>query len=187
MLEIIVALFFIGLDQASKSICASWLPTLPQSTYPLIDGVFSLTYVENRGAAFGMLQNARWLFLIITIAMCAVMIFFLVKEHHRLHTLMRFALALVIAGAVGNFIDRAALGYVRDMLYFALIDFPVFNVADSAVCVGAGLLLLDLLFFKGKTLFSEMEAEGKARKEKKPRLKRPTRRTGLDPGGALAN
>ena len=67
-----------------------------------------------------------------------------------MHFLMQFSICLLLSGAIGNLIDRVALGYVRDMIYVAAINFPVFNVADMAVCVGCGLLMLDILFFKGK-------------------------------------
>ena len=145
MLELIVVIAVLVLDQASKIICAAWLPTLPNHTYPLIDGVFELAYVENRGAAFGVLQNARWFFIVLTVAACAALIWFMVKQHHKLHKLMRVCLALIVAGALGNFIDRLFLGYVRDMFYFSLINFAVFNVADVFVCAGALLVALSAL------------------------------------------
>ena len=75
----------------------------------------------------------------------------------RLHFMMTFSLALLLSGAIGNLIDRVALGYVRDMIYVALIDFAVFNVADMAVTVGCCLLVLDLLFFKGKKYMEMMD------------------------------
>jgi signal peptidase II len=81
----------------------------------------------------------------------------MIKEYKRMHTAMRISLALIFAGALGNFIDRVALGYVRDMLYFKLIDFPVFNVADSAICIGAAILIIDVLFFKGKTFIDSLD------------------------------
>lgn len=158
MLEILIFIFVLALDQVSKALCAAWLPTLPGKTYPLIEGVFSLTYVENRGAAFGMLQNQRIFFLILTVAMCAAMVWFLIKERGKMHWLMRAAIALIIAGALGNFIDRLFLTYVRDMFYFELINFAVFNVADSAITVGATALILDLLFFKGRKYFADKPA-----------------------------
>ena len=78
MLELFVVIAVLVLDQASKIICAAWLPTLPNHTYPLIDGVFELAYVENRGAAFGVLQNARWFFIVLTVAACAALILSLI-------------------------------------------------------------------------------------------------------------
>lgn len=159
MLEIIIILAIVMLDQGSKLICADWLTTLPENTYPLIKNVFHLTYIENRGAAFGMLQNGRVFFLIITVVVCAAIAFYLFRSRGRLHFLMRFSLALILGGAIGNFIDRAYLGYVRDMFYAVCINFAVFNVADSAISVGTVLLLLDMLFFKGKHMFDEKPAE----------------------------
>ena len=85
------------------------------------------------------------------------MLYFLIKERKRLHFMMTFSLALLLSGAIGNLIDRVALGYVRDMIYVALIDFAVFNVADMAVTVGCCLLVLDLLFFKGKKYMEMMD------------------------------
>lgn len=159
MLEIIIFVLVVALDQIVKALCASWLPALPGQTYPLIEGVFSFTYVENVGAAFGMLKNMRVLFLITTLLVCGAMVYILIREHGRMHTLMRVSLALILAGAVGNFADRLLLGYVRDMFYFELIDFAVFNVADSAITVGAAALILDILFFKGKEYLADKPAE----------------------------
>jgi signal peptidase II len=161
MLEIILFIIIVALDQASKAYCASWLATLPNKTYPLIQGVFSLSYVENKGAAFGMLQNMRVLFIIATAVVCGVMVYILIKDHKKMHLLMRIALALILAGAVGNFIDRTFIGFVRDMFYFELINFAVFNVADAAISVGAVTLVLDILFFKGrKYLMDEPRKDG---------------------------
>ena len=148
MLSIIIILIVIAIDQLSKIVCANALKL--GESIDIIKGVFSITYVENRGAAFGMLQNAQVFFIIATIIACGAMLYFMIKEYRCMHTAMRVSLALIFAGALGNFIDRVALGHVRDMLYFELIDFPVFNVADSAICVGAAILIIDLLFFKGK-------------------------------------
>ncbi len=155
MLAILIFIAVLALDQLTKVLCASWLTVLPGKTYSLIDGVFSLTYVENRGAAFGMLQNRRVFFIIITIIVCGFIVYALIRERGRMHALMKAALSLVLAGAVGNLIDRAFLGYVRDMFYFELIDFAVFNVADAAITVGAAILILDVLFFKGRNYLSD--------------------------------
>lgn len=162
MLIILIFIGVLALDQLSKALCASWLPTLPGKTYSLIKGVFSLTYVENRGAAFGMLQNKQAFFIVITVLVCAFIAYLLVKERKKMHPLMKAALSLVLAGAAGNFIDRVFLGYVRDMFYFELIDFAVFNVADAAITVGAAILILDVLFFKGRDYLAD------GPKDKKP-------------------
>ncbi len=167
MTIVFIALAVLALDQASKYLCAAWLPTLPNGTFPLIDGVFALSYVENRGAAFGMLEDARAFFIVATVLVCGAVIYFAVKEYKRLPALMKVSLALILSGALGNFIDRVFLGYVRDMLYFELINFPVFNVADSAICIGAALLILDLYFFKGKAYMAQLDERMALGKKKK--------------------
>ncbi len=162
MLEIIIFVLVVALDQITKAVFTSWLSTLPNKTFPLIEGVFSFSYVENRGAAFGMLQNMRVLFLIATLLVCGGMVYILIRERGKMHLLMRVSLALILAGAVGNFIDRALLGYVRDMFYFELINFAVFNVADAAISVGATALILDILFFKGRKYLADKPPAGGA-------------------------
>ena len=104
---------------------------------PLIKGVLEFSYVENHGAAFGILQNALPFFVVITLAAMAVIIYILTR------------LCFIAAGAVGNFIDRLLFSYVRDFIYFRLIDFPVFNVADIYItCATAILMLLALFYYK---------------------------------------
>ena len=142
-------------DQLTKHLAVVRLKN--QAAYNLINGILEFNYLENRGAAFGMMQGGKWFFLAITGIACAAMLYFLIKERKRLHFMMTFSLALLLSGAIGNLIDRVALGYVRDMIYVALIDFAVFNVADMAVTVGCCLLVLDLLFFKGKKYMEMMD------------------------------
>ena len=148
-------LILVIIDQWSKELAVHGLKD--RDTIILIPGVFELFYLENRGAAFGMMQGGKWFFLAITGIACAAMLYFLIKERKRLHFMMTFSLALLLSGAIGNLIDRVALGYVRDMIYVALIDFAVFNVADMAVTVGCCLLVLDLLFFKGRKYMDMMD------------------------------
>ncbi len=155
MLEIIIFILIVAIDQIVKALSAAWLPTLAGHTFPLIEGVFSLSYVENVGAAFGMLKNMRVLFLIMTVLACGAILYILIRERGKMHALMRISLVLILAGAIGNFIDRAVLGYVRDMFYFQLINFAVFNVADAAITVGAVVMILDILFFKGKDYLAD--------------------------------
>lgn len=148
MLELLLIAAILILDLVFKHIMAAWLPTLPGGRYSLIDGVFELAYVENRGAAFGMLQNARWFFLVLTVIAVGFLGWFLYRYRGQMHARIRIALALIIAGAIGNFVDRLFLGYVRDMFYFSLIDFAVFNVADAAITVGGIGLVVDSVFTK---------------------------------------
>lgn len=130
------------LDQLTKLIAVLHLE--PVGSVTLIKGLFSLTYVENRGAAWGMFADRRWVFMVIsTVALLALCLYlFAGRAQTRLYAA---SIAIIISGGIGNMIDRIALGYVVDFLHFTLIDFPVFNVADSLVCIGAGMLILALI------------------------------------------
>ena len=130
------------IDQITKLIAVKFL--MPIDDFPLWEGVFHFNYHENRGAAFGMMADSRWVFMIIsTLAISALILFlFFGRAESRLSGI---AIAMIISGGIGNMIDRIALEYVVDFLYFKLIDFAIFNVADSFVCVGAGLLILSLI------------------------------------------
>ena len=164
LLCILTVIGVVALDQLSKLWVLDAL--LPIGTYRLWDGILHFTYVENRGAAFGMMQGGKWFFLIITAIAVIGMVWFLFKERRTMHFLMQFSICLLLSGAIGNLIDRVALGYVRDMIYVAAINFPVFNVADMAVCVGCGLLMLDILFFKGKKYLAEDKKPGAGEEQK---------------------
>ena len=113
----------------------------------LWDGVFELYYLENRGADFGILQGQKAVFLICTAVVLVLIAFYYNRlPVGRRYTLMRVVAVLLAAGALGNLIDRMRYSYVVDFLYFKLIDFPVFNVADCYVTVGAVLLAVLILF-----------------------------------------
>jgi len=143
MLWIILILALIGIDQATK-----WyvlVNRLQFNKFPVIKDFFYLTYVENRGAAFGILQDFRWFFIILTIVAVGLMTWYFIKNKNRV---ARMALALIISGAVGNFIDRLIRGYVVDFLDFYPFgyDFPVFNAADICINVGAFLFIIYIVF-----------------------------------------
>lgn len=120
----------------------------------LIPGVFRLTYLENRGAAFGVLQGQQWFFYIITaVILVAVLLVYRRMPSGRKFLPLRVCAVLIVSGALGNLIDRVGQGYVVDFFYFELIDFPVFNVADIFVTVSAVLLaVLLLLYYKEEDL-----------------------------------
>ena len=144
----LLALFFfvalLLLDLGTKIWAAS---TLPERPIELVSGVFELRYLENHGAAFGILQNQRWLFLVLTLAFVGFLVFAYIKmPGGRRHFPLRILCITLMAGALGNFVDRLSLGYVRDFLYFRLIDFPIFNVADIYVTVSAFVVVILLLF-----------------------------------------
>lgn len=132
----------IALDQLTKFLAVKYL--MPIDTFPIIEGVIHLTYVENTGAAFGMLKNAPWLFNTVSVVTVIAMSLYLYLGHAE-NKLYAVASAMVISGGIGNMIDRVSLKYVVDFIDFRLINFAVFNGADSFICVGAGLLILALV------------------------------------------
>ncbi len=142
-LYIAIVAIGIGLDQLTKYLAVRFL--MPIDTLPIIQNVLHLTYMENRGAAFGMLANDRWVFLIISTVAILAMIFYLFSGLSE-GKLAGIALSMLISGGIGNMIDRIAMGYVVDFIDFRLIHFAIFNGADTFVCVGAGLLVLALIF-----------------------------------------
>ena len=137
-----IILLGIGLDQLTKWLAVRFLA--PVDTVPLIKDALHLTYVENRGAAFGMLADDRWVFLVASSVLIAVLIpyLYLGLAEGRLASV---SVAMIVAGGIGNMIDRLTLGYVVDFIDVRLIHFAVFNGADSFVCVGACLLALSLV------------------------------------------
>lgn len=130
------------LDQITKLLASTYLKVV--DTVPIIEGVLHLTYAENTGAAFGMLKDHRWVFLSIsTVAIIGMGLYlYLFKSESRLYDV---AIAMIVSGGMGNMFDRLGLGYVVDFIDFRLINFAVFNGADSFVCVGSGLLILALI------------------------------------------
>jgi signal peptidase II len=113
----------------------------------LIPNVLQLHYLENTGAAFSILENRMSLFYILTPILCLVMlyVYFRLPNGKKAH-MLQFLLILILSGAVGNYIDRVVHHYVVDFIYFSLINFPVFNVADIYVTCGVFLLFLLVLF-----------------------------------------
>ena len=142
LLWILVIIGIITLDQVSKLLALTFLQG--SDSVIIINKVLRLTYVENRGAAFGMLDDKRWVFMLLSTVGILAMAVFLFK-FAKGERLLSLSLAFVIGGGIGNMIDRIFLGFVVDFIDF--YAFPnawvwVFNVADSFVCVGAGLIML---------------------------------------------
>ena len=128
--------------------------TLKRPAYVLIRNIFQLEYLENRGAAFGILQNQRVFFYISVLLITAAVIWFYSKvPMGKKYLPLRICAVLIVGGAFGNCIDRIRLNYVVDFFYFKLIDFPIFNVADIYVTVAAFLLvILILVYYKEEDL-----------------------------------
>ncbi|MGG1442907.1 signal peptidase II [Brevibacillus laterosporus] len=137
----IIALAVIALDQWTKHLVVKYMEY--GESIPLIENVFHLTSHRNMGAAFGMLQNRRVFFIIITTLVVIGIIYTLYKQG-KSNTRMSIALSLVLGGAIGNFIDRVSTGQVVDFLHAVIINFPIFNVADMAITFGVAVLLIDI-------------------------------------------
>ena len=149
LLFFLVTAGVILLDQLTKILALQYLA--PAGSYPLWENVLHLTYVENTGAAFGMRQDRRWVFLVIsTVALSGMIVYmFLNKTKHPLETT---AVAFIVGGGIGNMIDRLARGFVVDFVDVKCIPYwkYIFNVADIFVCVGCGLFILYILLFEAK-------------------------------------
>ena len=142
ILPLALAAGVVALDQLSKQLV---LRFLYEGEIAVIDGVLHFTYVENRGMAFGLLAEHRWVFLLFS--SIGIIFLSLYLWRYANTRLSRIGLGLVIGGGIGNMIDRLALGFVVDFIDFCAFDFWVwvFNVADAAVCVGGAIFLLDLI------------------------------------------
>ena len=143
---ILLILFLVLLDQGTKYLAIRYLRG--SSGISLIDNVLNLRYLENRGMAFGLLQN-KILFLVLTciVFFVAIIYLFIKAPATVYYRPLLYTAAIVFAGAMGNFIDRVFRGYVVDFIYFSLIDFPVFNIADIGITVGAILLVVYFIWF----------------------------------------
>lgn len=136
----------VGLDQWTKGLASGYLKG--QQPFVVLNGVFEFLYSENRGAAFGMLQGKQFFFFLIAAAVLSVIAYMIWRmPDERRYRPLAVCLMLVAAGALGNMIDRAVQGYVVDFLYFKLINFPIFNVADCYVTIGAFCLVLLVMFY----------------------------------------
>ncbi|MCI8991382.1 MAG: signal peptidase II [Eubacterium sp.] len=155
VLGAVAVILLIILDRITKNLAVVHLKG--QEDFVLIKDVFVLHYLENQGAAFGIMQEKQMLFYIATIVILAVIVYF----YWKLPTERRFfplhvIAVLVIAGAIGNFIDRVTNKYVVDFFYFRLINFPVFNVADIYVTGGAIAFIVLLIFYYKETDFNQI-------------------------------
>ncbi len=146
IIGLITFLVLLCLDQWTKWLAITILK--PKGEYPLLKNIFVLQYLENRGAAFGMLQNQRLFLVILTsIILIGVVLVFMKLPNNKKFNYLRVLCIFLAAGAVGNMIDRVFRGYVVDFLYFKLIDFPIFNVADCYVVVSAIIAALLIGFY----------------------------------------
>lgn len=143
VLQFIVAALIVALDQGTKLLAVKFLS--PRGVLPIIDGVFNLRYVENTGAAFSMLRGQTLILVLVPVVASIAMIYILASGRIK-SKIGSWGIAIILSGALGNLIDRIFRGAVVDMFDFSLINFPVFNVADIAVTVGAVLFFVFAIF-----------------------------------------
>ncbi|QNM05812.1 signal peptidase II [Qiania dongpingensis] len=155
------AVLLVGFDQWTKSLAVAHLKG--QEAYPIIKGVFELSYLENRGMAWGLLSGQRYIFL----AGSVLILFLIAYAFWRAPSTKRYlparlVLTVLFAGAIGNLVDRLAQGYVVDFFSFTLINFPVFNVADCyVVAAGIAFVIFFLFYYKDEELAVFLPGKGK--------------------------
>ena len=135
----------VGLDQWTKLLTVQNIPLFGH--VKVIPGLFGLTYTQNTGGAWSMMEGMIWLFVVIFIAFAACMLWELITKKFGLTKFEHWCLVAILGGGLGNMIDRVRLGYVVDMICLEFINFPVFNVADCFITCGCILLIVHMLFF----------------------------------------
>ncbi len=151
MIGLIVAVLLIIADQAVKFWAVKELQIF--GSMEIIENFFSLTYVENTGAAFGFLEGAKWFFVVLTLVVVILAVVYYVKIYKdKSKWWIKTAIVMIGAGGIGNLIDRLFRGYVVDLFDFIIFgyDFPVFNVADILIVLGTALLMGGIIIFEGK-------------------------------------
>lgn len=155
----LLVILLVFIDQLAKFWAKTYLKG--NADISIIKDVFSLHYLENRGAAFGMLQDKQIFFVLITAAsLCAMAYLYHKLPEEKKYRPLRLIALFITAGAIGNLIDRVQNQYVIDFFYFELIDFPVFNVADCYVSCAAVVLVLLVLFYYKEEDFAFLEKKG---------------------------
>jgi signal peptidase II len=145
MLFYIITIIIVALDQFTKYLAVTYLQ--PVGVYKLIPGVFQLSYAENTGAAFSIFNKSTIFLAVVSAVLSVVLIFIMIRfPKTKQFFYYNLALSFMLGGAIGNLIDRVFVGYVVDFFDFNLINFAIFNVADSFVVIGAGMFIILLLF-----------------------------------------
>lgn len=145
IVDIVIIALLVWFDQFTKALAVDKL--MNKRAFIIINNVFELNYLENRGAAFGMLQNKQYMFAFTGTVMLIIVLYVLLKMPvMKRYYIFEICCILIAAGAIGNMIDRLTQGYVVDFFYFVLINFPIFNVADIYVTVSCIALAILILF-----------------------------------------
>lgn len=139
------SLGIVAIDQITKALVVANIPLY--ADVPFLPGILQLTYAQNTGAAWSLLEGQQWLFVLLFVVLTGLVFWEYFKKRMPFTTFERWCIAAVYGGGLGNMIDRVRLGYVVDMLETQFITFPVFNVADSFICCGCIALVISLMFF----------------------------------------
>ena len=152
-LDLLIIAGLITFDQYTKRWAKVYLKDKP--AYNLINGILELNYLENQGAAFGMLPNQKVFFVFVAVVILSVVGYVLFKiPDQKKYTILHFLFSLIVAGSIGNMIDRVRYDYVVDFIYFVRMNVPIFNVADIYATISAIVLLFLLLFiYREKDLY----------------------------------
>lgn len=145
----LITLLMIAADLVTKVVTMENMPL--GSTIPLWEGVFHLTHIRNTGAAFSILSGQRFFLILLPLIVVVAVIAYIIIKRPK-NTFLLWALSMIVSGGIGNLIDRIRFGYVVDFLDFRLINFPVFNVADIWVTLGAAIFIAFILFSKEDTI-----------------------------------
>lgn len=135
----IIAAVMVAFDQWTKYLTVENIPL--HETLEFIPGILSFTYIRNEGAAWSILEGQMWFFYLVTVIVLVVL-FYHMQKYGKESRLFDWSLTFILAGTLGNFIDRLRLQYVVDMLQLEFIEFPIFNVADSLLTIGMILLII---------------------------------------------
>lgn len=169
----------VGLDQLTKYLIRANMEL--DSSISVVDGIFHITYIHNSGAAFSLFQGKTEFLIAMQVVVIAAVLVYLVKRRRKDHGCLLLALSLIVAGGLGNLIDRAANGYVVDFLDFRF--WPVFNAADISVCTGCGLLVIYMLFIESRRNEKPDKAQGGMTGETSGEIPEGTERSGEETNG----
>lgn len=146
MYYFLIVIAVVVLDQLIKMLVVNSMALY--ETIPVLQDIFHITYIHNTGAAFSIMAGQISVLILLPLVMILAAVIFMFVKRKTAHPLLMVSVALIAGGGIGNLIDRMMMGYVVDYLDFRI--FPVFNLADIAVCTGCGLLILYVLFIDGK-------------------------------------
>ena len=152
-IDVLLIILLVALDQFTKYLAVQNLQDKPP--FKIIPGVLELNFLKNSGAAFGMLQNQKVFFILVAVLIIAIIAYVLFRmPDDKKYNVMHILLVLIASGAAGNMIDRVRQDYVVDFIYFVIINFPIFNVADIYVTVSTFLFVILFLFYYKENDFS---------------------------------